>query len=99
MAMKTISAWEARRNFGKMMDEVARTNQTVIVESHGEPKVAIVPARLAQNWEERRARVFDLWRETAERVNMPEDEAMELANEIVAEVRAERRAQKAQQAG
>lgn len=92
MAMKTISAWEARRNFGKMMDEVARTNQMVIVESHGEPKVAIVPASRAEAWERERREVFALMRETAARVNMPEDEAMELANEAVAAVRAERRA-------
>lgn len=92
MATKTISAWEARRNFGKMMDEVARTNQTVIVESHGEPKVAIVPVSQAEAWERESDEFFRIMDLAASNSGLTEDEAMELANEIIAEYRAERRA-------
>ena len=93
MALKTVSAWEARRNFGKMMDEVARTNQTVIVESHGEPKVAIVPARQAEAWERERLEYLRIKELAATNANLSEDEAMELAIQDVARSRAERRAQ------
>lgn len=85
---KTISAWEARRNFGKLMDEVATGHQTVVIESHGEAKIAIVPLRVAEAIERERQQFFDTMRAVSARVNLSEDEAMEIANAEVAAHRA-----------
>src|SRR5215213_7158062 len=88
MAIKTISAWEARRNLGKLMDEVAIGNCPVIVESHGTPKVAFVPMKILEAWEARRDRLFSNWEAIADRVDLPEDEAMRIADEAVIWARA-----------
>jgi prevent-host-death family protein len=89
MATKKISAWEARRNFGKLLNEVSRNRQPVIVESHGEPVAAVVPLHVLRSFEQQRDRVFDTMQKAAERANMSEEDAMRLANEVIAEVRAE----------
>lgn len=95
MVIKTISAWEARRNFGKLMDEVARTNSTVIIESHGEAKVGLVPVQLIERWARERELFFSAWREIAEAADVPEDESDRIIAEEIAAVRAERRTPKA----
>lgn len=41
--VRTISATEAKVNFGAVSRQVIETDEPVIVESHGQPKVAIVP--------------------------------------------------------
>jgi len=89
MATKTMSAWEARRNFGKLINEVTRSQQPVMVESHGEQVVAVVPAQMLRVWQEESDRFFETARIAAERANMTEEEAMALVNEVIAEVRAE----------
>lgn len=40
---KTVCAFEARRQFGKILDAVAGKGDSVIVERHGEPAAAVVP--------------------------------------------------------
>jgi prevent-host-death family protein len=52
MATKTISAWEGRRNCGKVLNEVTRNHQQAIVESHGEPATAVVPLHILQKYQE-----------------------------------------------
>ena len=52
MATKTMNRWEARRNFGKLINEVSRNRQPVIVESHGEPVAAVVPLHILQKYQE-----------------------------------------------
>lgn len=92
--IKTMNEADARRDFDNLLLDVATTRRSVIIESDGESKVAIVPIHILDNWERRRAAFFEFWRATAERINLPEDKAMELANEAVAAVRAEARAAK-----
>jgi len=41
--VRTISATEAKVNFGSVTRQVVDTDEPVIVESHGQPTVAIVP--------------------------------------------------------
>jgi prevent-host-death family protein len=100
MAETTISAFDARRKFGKLLDSVASKGDNVIVERHGEPVAAVVPIAAYRQWqqqrEEARARFFERMREAAERANLDPDEAEAIAAEAVAEVRAARR--KARQA-
>lgn len=92
---KTVSAWVARRNFGKLLDEVAERNQPIMVESHGRPKVAIVPAYQFEQMEAARERFFDEWAEIANAANVPEEEIDDLVDEAIREVREERRRSKA----
>jgi prevent-host-death family protein len=95
MVTKTISAWEARRNLGKLMDEVAQQQQPIIIESHGEPKVGMVPVRMIERWEREREEFFAQWKAIAEASNIPDDEADSIIEEAIAEVRAEQRMKKA----
>ena len=41
--VRTISATEAKVNFGAVSKQVAETDEPVIVANHGQPTVAIVP--------------------------------------------------------
>ena len=84
---KTISAFEARRNFGKVLQDVAASNAKVIVERHGEPVAVVVPVEVYRQWQCRRKEAFDRIRKISERVNMTEDEAKELIEEAIRAVR------------
>ncbi len=95
MVETTVSAFDARRKFGKVLDSVAAGGDSVIVERHGEPVAVVVPVAMYRQWqqqrEEARDRLFNFFRETSERANMTSEEADALAAEAVAEVRAARR--------
>lgn len=96
MAETTISAFDARRKFGKVLDCVAARGDSVIVERHGEPVAAVVPIAAYRQWQQQREaarqRFFERARQSAERANLSAEEAEAIAAEAVAEVRAERRA-------
>lgn len=85
---KTIGAFEARRAFGKVLQDVIRGDK-VVVEKNGEPIAAVVPIALYEQWKRERQAFFDEMRTISERVNMPEDEALQLVAEAIAAVRAE----------
>ena len=80
---KTISAWEARRNFGKIMNDVAVNRATLVVESHGAARMALVPTYILEDWEARRRHLFETWESVAQRANLSEVDADALAQEAV----------------
>jgi prevent-host-death family protein len=84
---KTVSAFEARRNFGQILQEVQVNGNKVIVERHGEPVAVVVPVNVYKQWQGSRKAFFDMLREVSERVNMQEDEANELIEEAIRAVR------------
>lgn len=43
--MTTVSAYEARRNFGEILNRVAYKGESVVVERHGRPLAEIRPAK------------------------------------------------------
>jgi len=90
MQKVTISAWDARRTFGKVLDAVGFRGDTVVVEKNGERLAAIVPLQMLDKWEEERTAFFDDTRRISERSSLTQEEAMELANQAVQAVRAER---------
>ncbi len=96
MAETTISAFDARRKFGKVLDTVAANENNVIVERLGEPVAVIVPIASFRNWKRQRNEAFErlhrFFEETSARDNLTPEEADELVSEAVAEVRAARRA-------
>lgn len=102
MAETTMSAFDARRKFGKVLDTVAAKGTNVIVERHGEPVAVVIPIGEYRKSErlrdQARARFFERARQMAERANLDPDEAEALVAEAVAEVRAARHA-RANQAG
>lgn len=83
---KRISAWEARRQFGKVLRDVS-SGKAVVVESHGEEVAAVVPIERFRQWEYDREAFFDQLELMAERSNLSEDEADALAAEAVAAIR------------
>jgi prevent-host-death family protein len=87
--VKTLSAWEARRQFGKVLRDVARDGDAFIVESHGEPIAAVVPLKVLDSWERERQRFFDTMRTVSERANLSEEEAEQLVAAAIQRVRAQ----------
>jgi prevent-host-death family protein len=85
---KTISAFEARRNFGKVLQDVAACNAKVIVEKHGEAVAVVVPMEVYRQWQRSRQRVIEKMREMAMRSDLSPEEADALAAEAVAWARA-----------
>ena len=59
--VRTISATEAKVNFGSVTQQVIDDGEPVIVENHGQPRVAIVPVqqfeRLAELEAQERQRI------------------------------------------
>jgi prevent-host-death family protein len=91
---KRLSAWETRRQFGKVLREVARDGDAVIVESHGEPVVAVVPFERYQQWHQRREAFFEHMRTVSERANLTDEETQDVLEEAIAAVRAETRTER-----
>lgn len=89
---KTVSAYEARRNFGKYLQEVSGKGDKIVVERHGEPVAVVVPMDVYKQWQRNRQEFFDRLREMAERANMDPDEADELAEEAVQWARSQNKA-------
>lgn len=88
---RTIGAFDARRQFGKVLDEVASHGDHYVVERHGQPIAVVVPMRVYAQWKKSREAFFDRLEATAQRASMPEDDAMTLALKAQSAVRAERR--------
>ena len=84
---KTIGAFEARRNFGKILQDVMVNCDNVVIERHGEPVAVVVPVEVYKQWQRSRQSYFDKLRAISERVNMSEEEADELIDEAIRAVR------------
>lgn len=91
MQTKTVGAFEARRQFGRLISSVGFSGTSVVVEKNGQRIAAIVPIQVLDDWEKERQEFFDDLRQIGEGSGLSELEAMQLANEIVEEVRAEKR--------
>jgi prevent-host-death family protein len=84
---KLIPAFEARRQFGKLLQDVTARGDTYVVERHGEPVAAVVPIEVYEQWKEQRSAFFAAWRQAAETANLTPEEAETLAKEAVQAVR------------
>ncbi len=80
---KTVSAYEARRNFGKFLQEVSAKGEKIVVERHGEPVAVVVPVEVYKQWQRSRQGFFDKLQEMANRANLSPEEADQLAEEAV----------------
>lgn len=85
---KTIGAWQARREFGRILQQVAARGDRIVVERHGEALAAVVPMEVYEQWKRGRENFFDKLQKAARQANCTPEEADELAREAVAAVRA-----------
>jgi len=88
---KTVTAFEARRQFGQLLRGVEARGDRVIIMWHGQPAAALVPLDVYELWRMNWDRSVDLLEEAATRANLSEDEAAALAGEAVAAVRGARK--------
>jgi len=86
---KTIGAFEARRQFGKVLREVVAKGDRFVVERHGEAVAAVVPIEVYEQWKRSRSAFFDKLRQAQQRANLSPQEADALANEAVSAVRSD----------
>jgi prevent-host-death family protein len=84
---KQLGAFEARRQLGRVLKEVAGKGDRYVVEYHGEPVAAIVPMALYEQWKATGQSFFSQLRATAEQANLSEKEGEELVNEAIRAVR------------
>lgn len=84
---KTIGAFEARRQLGRILKDVSGKGEHYVLEYHGEPVAAVVPMALYARWKQRREAFFDRWEEMAATANLSPAEADDLASEAVRAVR------------
>jgi prevent-host-death family protein len=85
---KTISSQDAPQRIGDVLHEVSDNGDRYVVEQDGVPLAAVIPFGLYAQWKQRRETFFAQMRETAERANLSEDEAIQLTDEAKQAVRA-----------
>jgi prevent-host-death family protein len=85
---KTVGAFEVRRSFGRILQQVTVKGDRVVVERHGEPVAAVVPIDVYNQWKRSRAEFFERMRRAAEQADLSPEEADQLAAEAVMAVRA-----------
>ncbi len=87
---KKVAAFDARRHFGTLIEDVSAKGDKVIVERHGKPVAVVVPVEVYEQWKAARERFFDMVELAASNANLTPEEADRLAEEAVAAVRASR---------
>ena len=85
---RTVAAFEARRSFGRILQDVAGNGDTVVVERHGEAVAAVVPMHIYEQWKKRREAFFDHMEEVSRRSNLSDQEVDDLIEEAILAVRA-----------
>jgi prevent-host-death family protein len=86
---KVIAAFDARRQFGTVIQDVVVKGDRFVVERHGTPVAALVPIEVYEQWKQQRQAFFDQLRQAASQTNLSEQEASDLATEAVQAVRHE----------
>lgn len=86
---KRLSAWDTRRQFGKVLREVSRDGDFFVIESHGEPVAVLAPIEMYQGWKRSRQAFFDHLRTVSERANLTDEETQETLDRAIQAVREE----------
>lgn len=84
---KTVGAFEVRRSFGRILQEVSARGDRVVVERNGQPVAAVVPIDVYNQWKRSRADFFERIRKASEQANLTPEEADQFAAEAVQAVR------------
>lgn len=88
---KTINSFEVRRSLGKILQDVSAKGNKVIVKRRGRPVAVLVPITVYEQWKQSRERFFAALHAAREKANLPEGEAVALAQEAVQVVRTRKR--------
>ena len=88
---KVVAAFEARRQFGKILEGVLSKGDRFLVERHGEAVAAIVPVEVYKEWKGARTAFFDTVKAASSRANLSPEAADALAKKAVRKVRANTR--------
>lgn len=86
---KTVSSQDAPEQFGDLLQEVSNKGDRYVVERDGVPLAAVVPFALYSQWKRRREDFFDQMRETADRADLSETEALRLIDAAKRAVRSQ----------
>lgn len=93
---RTLSAVEARKHLGEILEGVFYRGDEVIIERAGKPMAVVVPARMYEAMQERRKRFWELIDRAQERNKDVPDEVLDAEIEqAIEEVRAEQKAKQA----
>lgn len=84
---KTISSQDAPGRFSDLLQGVSDKGDRYVVEQDGVPLAAMVPFALYSQWKRRREGFFQQLRETADRADLSEVDATQLADEAKRAVR------------
>ena len=89
---KTISALDARRRLGELLEEVYYKGNQFIVERAGKPMAAVVPIKHYRQWRKKRDELFAVIDEVRQRnQDTPSEEIEAKVAEAVREAREDRR--------
>ena len=80
---KTVNAFEVRRSFGQMLQDILTSSDKFIVERHGKPVAVVVPIEVYEQWKKSRERFFATLRLAQENADLNEAEATKLADEAI----------------
>ena len=86
---KTVSAFEVRRSFGQMLQDILTRGDKFVVERHGTPVAVVVPIEVYEQWKQNRERFFETLRTAQANANLSDEEATQLAAEAVKAARAQ----------
>lgn len=75
--LKRISAQEARKRFGELMDEVRLKGDRYIVERGNRPMVAVIPVEEYATWEKVRERLYKKVSQIRERTRVVNSEVLD----------------------
>lgn len=84
---KVIAAFDARRQFGTVIQDVVAKGDRFVVERHGQPVAAVVPIEVYEQWKQQRQAFFEQLRQVASQANLSEQDASELTTEAVQAMR------------
>jgi prevent-host-death family protein len=88
---KTVSAMEARRKFGELLEDASRGDQ-IVIERAGRVMGVLVPPDEFRIMEQNRDRLYKMFQDSWERTkDISAEEAERIAMEAVQSVRAKRR--------
>lgn len=84
---KRVSAFDVRRAFGQMLQDILKHKDKFIVERHGAPVAVVVPIEVYEQWKQTRERFFATLTSGQAAGNLNEEDAAQLAAETVQAVR------------
>ena len=85
---KRVSAFDVRRGFGQMLQDILKRGDKFVVERHGTPVAVVVPIEVYEQWKQQRERFFETLRTAQAAADLTEEAAARLAVEAIEAVRA-----------